>query len=384
MGRRMLPCLAGMPPVRLALAYGSRAVPQTGAPPSDVLDLLLVVDDAREWHDANLRSNAAHYTALPRVLGSAFVKFLAEDVGGTGVFFNTMVPLPERTAKQVNARYMKYGVVERPSFVNDLLTWEHCYVAGRLHKPVVTVASDGEDGVETACMEFNRDAALAAALLQLPRTFRTGDLLRTVVGLSYNGDPRMHVPLVERGTKVADVASGNEAKLLGLYGSADARPEIFRRAKLERSPNGDEWTWDATPETEAALVMCLPQNVLLQLSTGVRESAMAYGTGGAGTEVAKATREWSYALSGAAPHTFPPATRALFPQAPSDDAVAASAKAARSLAITTGVNRKAGPLVRDAVARIVKQSAASATFANALSSGLRWAPYIWRKVAKRR
>ena len=45
------------------------------------------------------------------------------------------------------------------------MTWDALYVAGRMHKPVATLASDGR---VAAAAEGNLRAALACALLLLP------------------------------------------------------------------------------------------------------------------------------------------------------------------------------------------------------------------------
>ena len=56
--------------------------------------------------------------------------------------------------------------------MRDLVTWETLYVAGRMHKPVATLASDTR--VATAA-DANLRAALACALLLLPVRVARGE-----------------------------------------------------------------------------------------------------------------------------------------------------------------------------------------------------------------
>ncbi|XRB17579.1 mitochondrial translocator assembly and maintenance protein 41 [Pseudoscourfieldia marina] len=387
----------------MAFAYGSAVFPQgsshqssatssskvsdslasSSPSPSDALmtDFLVITpNDARAWHAANLKRNPGHYAGLCRLLGAPFVDFLASEVGTTSVHFNTMVPVNHQST------FVKYGAVPMSAFVEDCLTWRHMYAAGRLQKPVKRVHQDDTSpnsvsAINTA-IDFNRDAALAAALLQLPRTFTTHELLQTIVGLSYSGDVRMGVPFAERPTKVHDITLGSMQELLDVY-SKHERPEIYRRANITQS--GETWTQDASPNANAALLMCLPQHALIDMCISAREHSMMYQAGSKGTEVAKATTGWSEALYAAPPHAIPPHARdAVYgdDEAPSQDAVAESSKAARALAITVAQSGKAGSLVQSALVNITKSSSSNQTFANAIAAGSRWAPYMWKKVSK--
>ena len=79
-----------------------------------------------------------------------------------------------RLSPALPCQTVKYGVIDTARLVRDLLTWETLYVAGRMHKPVATLAAD--DRVATAA-DANLRSALAAALLLLPvRVEESGDL----------------------------------------------------------------------------------------------------------------------------------------------------------------------------------------------------------------
>jgi translocator assembly and maintenance protein 41 len=98
---------------------------------------------------------------------------------------------------------IKYGVVSRASLENDLRHWTSLYIAGRLHKPVATLASN--PSVEAA-QRINVASALRIALLLLPQRFTARDLYSTICTLSYAGDVRMG--LAEDDKKVDRIVEG--------------------------------------------------------------------------------------------------------------------------------------------------------------------------------
>ena len=94
---------------------------------------------------------------------------------------------------------MKYGIINRQKFLDDMLNWKYLYVAGRLHKPVQVLKT--HTLINHAIMR-NRQNAVRTALLLLPAKFTEIELYRTIAGLSYLGDPRMSVG--ENPNKVCD------------------------------------------------------------------------------------------------------------------------------------------------------------------------------------
>jgi hypothetical protein len=180
------------------------------------------VEDPATWHAANLARNRRHYSALG-ALGPRAVAGVAECVG-VGVHFNPFVRLPGVEAA------VKYGVVGLPRLLRDLREWDALFVAGRLQKPVATLAGDAR---VDAAQASNLRAALACALLLLPERFSEQQLHVALCGLSYNGDVRM--ALAEDAAKVERIAQGSAAQLRRLYQDAVARAAAWS-ACLVRAP----------------------------------------------------------------------------------------------------------------------------------------------------
>ncbi len=164
-------------------------------------DLIFAVDDPVAWHEENMRANPTHYSGLGRVLGPASVAAVQDDLAGTllghsapggRLWYNTRVPVPDvalpRGAALLGARrpLVKYGVTSLHALLDDLLTWRSLYAAGRLHKPVRTLAV-AQPGLVLAAARENLRHALRAALLMLPASFTPEQLYVTIAALSYTG-----------------------------------------------------------------------------------------------------------------------------------------------------------------------------------------------------
>mmetsp|Transcript_32001 Transcript_32001/g.83333 ORF Transcript_32001/g.83333 Transcript_32001/m.83333 type:complete len:453 (-) Transcript_32001:97-1455(-) len=217
-----------LPPVQHAFAYGSGVLHQPGlympergesaiketceqAPqptiPSSkgpMIDFFLAVDDPLKWHTQNIQKNPGHYSWVAK-LGPGAIKGIADHVG-VGIHFNTLVRIQ-------GGQMIKYGVTSTSSLLDDLHTWRHLYVAGRLQKPVLTLVSRKTE-VEAA-QAANQHAAAAAALLLLPPRFTTQDFLNKIVTLSYSGDVRMGI--AEDPWKVQRIMQGSRPALDDMY-----------------------------------------------------------------------------------------------------------------------------------------------------------------------
>ncbi|KAF5827914.1 mitochondrial matrix Mmp37 [Dunaliella salina] len=223
--------LSHLPPVQHAFAYGSGVLhqpglymperskpaiqldgnceqtnPQPTSPSSStpMIDYILSVDDPLKWHMLNIQKNPEHYSWVAK-LGPGAITGIADHVG-VGIHFNTLV-------RMQGGQMIKYGVTRTSLLLDDLHTWRHLYVAGRLQKPVLTLASCVKE-VEAA-QAANQRAAAAAALLLLPPIFTTKDFLTKIVTLSYSGDVRMGI--AEDPRKVERIVQGSRPALDDMY-----------------------------------------------------------------------------------------------------------------------------------------------------------------------
>ena len=225
-----------------AFGYGSGIFDQGGSPSHGVrqaqhpiIDLIIVVKNAMNFHQCNIELNPHHYSGVRNARACAVIQNHQLPPNkiwqNPGVFFLVTDSL-------------KYGVVERERLLHDLQNWSYLYIAGRLHKPTVTVLTD--DNILHAQENRNLPGALAAGLLLLEReTFPADLLFHTIASLSYQGDPRMSVG-AEDPEKIVKLVQGSTAAHLDrwhrLYGPAVGRLE--ENGILTRATDG-HWAWDA-------------------------------------------------------------------------------------------------------------------------------------------
>jgi translocator assembly and maintenance protein 41 len=74
--------------------------------------------------------------------------------------------------------------MERQAAIRDLTRWEFLYLAGRMHKPVLTLQSCSE---VVAAQRQNVRAAIATALLLCSHSFTKMQFLHTLCAISYYG-----------------------------------------------------------------------------------------------------------------------------------------------------------------------------------------------------
>jgi mitochondrial translocator assembly and maintenance protein 41 len=196
--------------------FGNAATTTTTNPPG-MLDMILVVRDAQAWHYANQLQNASHYATWLRTLdpqGLCAAGIQRSFFGGRDgkVLFHVIQdPVP-----------LKYGVIQYQDFISDLIHWDSLYVAGRLHKPTLTIPiqhydnddHNDEDNNSTQqksiqhAQQINLQAAAAAAMLLSPIVRKRSEindmnddnnivswlqLYTQIAALSYTGDFRMKV-----------------------------------------------------------------------------------------------------------------------------------------------------------------------------------------------
>jgi translocator assembly and maintenance protein 41 len=170
---------------------------------SSQLDLLLAVDSEliNQWHYENLKLNPKHYvlSSIPSVAYGLATKLQSRP---PGAFFHTFVEHPDYQQKiasgtdksEIGSQYWKYGVISTNDLLEDLNTWNHLFIAGRLQKPVLDLDSSYFSYAVEKIQEgrkANLKAAAAAAMIILPQNFSELDLYYIISSLSYAGDIRL-------------------------------------------------------------------------------------------------------------------------------------------------------------------------------------------------
>lgn len=184
-----------------SFAYGSGVFQQAGRTDRAMVDLIFVVNNTHNFHRDNLTLNPNHYSSI-RYLGPSILSSVQTSFGAN-VYFNTHIT--------VGNLIFKYGIIDMKDFCQDLQSWHTLYIAGRLHKPVLTL----QDGGLNDLVMHNLRSAMHAALLQLPEKFTEIDLYIAIAGLSYRGDFRMIIG--EDKNKVANIVQPQIEKFRALY-----------------------------------------------------------------------------------------------------------------------------------------------------------------------
>mmetsp|Transcript_28379 Transcript_28379/g.60099 ORF Transcript_28379/g.60099 Transcript_28379/m.60099 type:complete len:510 (-) Transcript_28379:105-1634(-) len=234
-----------------AFGYGSMVLSQGNAtsttdddPPPKInnnksmIDVIFSVNDPQSWHEQNLRRHPKHYSLLSRAGGAGFVTWMQTNFGAK-IFFHPYVDLDRKTTSTGSAddlgsnernddsykmatSQLKYGIVGTTDLLRDLTHWDHLYLAGRMHKPIVSICQYSDEILEA--QKINLQSAVCASLLLLsgghPRSqfqsssqiiaaraeaeekaeadeserytaISTPRLYNTIASLSYTGDFRM-------------------------------------------------------------------------------------------------------------------------------------------------------------------------------------------------
>lgn len=255
--------------------YGSGVLMQQPQPHSQgdtkVVDVILVVRNAADFHRANVQCNPHHYTlglrSSPERAAWWQRHVLPENpwLRNPGVYF---VVTPN----------LKYGIVQYEDLCQDLQHWTCLYLAGRLHKPVVTFKKD--DRIQFLQQQHNLPAALAAALLlqyhndcqqheAMEKMAATAaaeplsSLYSGIASLSYQGDPRLTLA-AEDPNKIAQlVAPQHFSRWQSLY--ADAMLDLQTAGLISIDHHHHTYQWDRTnPKAHRCLWQSLPQHVRQQ------------------------------------------------------------------------------------------------------------------------
>lgn len=220
------------------VAYGSGAIEQKNHKKPGMPDFMFGVKNPQAWHRKNAKAHPHDYW-LPQVVGA----INAVQDWGPGITYLPFVPY--------EGKEIKYGVIDTRRAINDLCTWKHLYVAGRMQKPVQILRN--HDGVEQA-QEINLEAAVAAARLLLPEKFTEQELYYTIASLSYMGDIRMRLG-GEKAEKARNIVDGSRLEFAALYKDALASsPELYMKSDGECMQGMDK-------DTRDFLMIQLPESI---------------------------------------------------------------------------------------------------------------------------
>ena len=193
------------PEVLAAYGYGSGVFKQSGYTASDKpqIDLILVVDDLKRWHNENMKLNRGDYSLIGRH------SFENDDVsklkGKTGITYVSNI--------KEDDKIYKYGTIEKEDLLESLKTWNSFYLPGRLQKPIYPIKEDEE--VSLAIEKNREDALVLSAYLADQQLVYTKDLFITLCSFSYMGDTRMKV--AENPDKIKNIVEGSFNTFRKLY-----------------------------------------------------------------------------------------------------------------------------------------------------------------------
>lgn len=193
------------PDVVAAYGYGSGVFKQAGYTSKDKpqIDLILVVDDLKEWHKKNFKLNKRDYSFF----GKLYIRFAKESKlkKATGITYVSNI--------KENGSVFKYGTIEEKDLLKYLETWKSFYLPGRFQKTVYPIKETKE--LKEAIDKNRKQALLVSTYLQNKDEVTKKELLITLCGLSYAGDTRMK--LGENQNKVPNIVEGSFNELDKMY-----------------------------------------------------------------------------------------------------------------------------------------------------------------------
>lgn len=193
------------PDVVGAYGYGSGVFKQNNynVEEKPQIDLILVVDNMQEWHKQNIASNPKDYSFFGKVRLNNVSRQAMK--GKNHITYCALI--------RSNDHLFKYGLIEKEDFMKDLASWKPFYVAGRFHKPVLSVKSDS---FLDAAIYKNRKAAFLIACILSEKLTTLHEIFCTMCSLSYIGDFRMGI--AENPNKVKNIVDGSYDLLQEIYG----------------------------------------------------------------------------------------------------------------------------------------------------------------------
>lgn len=206
------------PKIKGAYGYGSGVFKQDGYTKKDKpqIDLILVVENLKDWHLQNIKLNPRDYSFT----GKRFFKNapVSKIKKSTGIAYLSNI--------EEDGKVYKYGTIEEKDLMRYLETWESFYLPGRFQKPNLPIIQDKK---LTKLIEKNREQALLTALFFLNKEkCDLVELYTALCCLSYLGDTRMK--FAENPHKVANIVKGSYDYFKETYGTSN---EYFTTDKKE-------------------------------------------------------------------------------------------------------------------------------------------------------
>lgn len=259
-----------------------------------VVDMILVVDNAHEFHAANYRTHPRQY--IKGLFGRGDPVSRATWLQCHDLNLNILTCLPDSLKFQnpklwfnlLPSQNIKYGVVELRDLIVDLVDWKYLYVAGRMHKPTIPfcnkqqqpsikVVPDDTLNVQYQQQTHNLPAALSAALLLIQRQSPSGNnvdghtsasvesIYTCIAGLSYAGDVRISLGAEDPNKikKLVGRGGGGTQQQLQRFNKLyeQSRDRLVRQGILSiDSRDTSIWTWDsANPKAQSQIISYLPK-----------------------------------------------------------------------------------------------------------------------------
>jgi mitochondrial translocator assembly and maintenance protein 41 len=181
-----------------AFGYGSGVFSQSLTDPTvkgNMLDIILVVDDAEAFHRENMRRHPGHYASWLRASGAPTAAWMQQNfwLPDARVLFLVVDDDPDFPP-------MKYGIVHQNDLNDDLQNWTKLYLSGRLQKPTLPILNHPPDAFIEGQHKNLTAAVSAALLLSIPDAEDStsvhllwNTLYSRIASLSYTGDFRMQV-----------------------------------------------------------------------------------------------------------------------------------------------------------------------------------------------
>lgn len=209
------------PKVKGAYGYGSGVFKQDGYTNKDKpqIDLILVVENLKDWHLENIKLNPKDYSFT----GKRFFKksSIVKIKKSTGITYLSNI--------EEDGKVYKYGTIEEKDLIKYLETWESFYLPGRFQKPNLPII---EDKKLTKKIEENRQLALLTGLFILDKKDNDLiDLYTSICSLSYLGDTRMK--FAENPHKVANIVKGSYDTFKEMYGTGNDYFSVDKKDKIK-------------------------------------------------------------------------------------------------------------------------------------------------------